>query len=375
MNRTGRSAVMQGNEAAFEGALLAGCRFFAGYPITPATEMAELASVRMPKVGGAYIQMEDELASINALFGASWGGRKVMTATSGPGFSLMQEGIGYAALTQTPCVIVDVMRGGPSAGQATLSSQQDVMQARYGSHGDYEIIVLAPSSCQEALDLTIRAFNLSEQFLTPVIILSDEIVGHTRERVIVPDNPVIVDRKRPPEGHVYKPFEPIAENGGVPYRAAVGEGHRILVEVQLHDEMGIRKGHSPEDSAICLNRICDKIKNNISQIEDYRLEYIDDAEQIVVAYGSTARSALRAVREARENGRKVGFIQLRTLFPFPDKLLADCARPGVTFYVPEMNMGKICREVRAATGSKVVSLSKIGGEMPTPLEILRGIQN
>lgn len=365
---------MQGNEAAFEGALLAGCRFFAGYPITPATEMAELASTRLPGVGGAYVQMEDELASINALFGASWAGRKAMTATSGPGFSLMQEGIGYAALTQTPCVIVNVMRGGPSAGQATLSSQQDVLQARYGSHGDYEIIVLAPSSCQEALDLTIRAFNLSERFLTPVIILSDEIVGHTRERVIIPDHPEVIDRKRPPEGWDYKPFEPVAANAGVPYRANVGEGHRILVEVQLHDSMGIRKGHSPEASAVCLHRIHDKIRNNLDAIADYDLEYADDARTLVVAYGSTARPAQRAVREARAAGEKVGFVKLKTLFPFPDGLLADLARPGVTFVVPEMNMGKLCREVRAATGAKVLSLPKVGGEMHTPADILKGLR-
>ncbi len=373
MNVKGIPVVMQGNSAAFEGALLAGCNFFAGYPITPATELMELAALRLPGRGGEFVQMEDELGSVNALFGAAWCGRKAMTATSGPGFSLMQEGIGYAVLTQTPCVIVNVMRGGPSAGQATISSQQDVMQARYGSHGDYEAIVLAPSSCQEALDLTLRAFNLAEEFLTPVIVLSDEIVGHTQERVVIPDNPFVYNRRRPPEGHEYRPFAPIAENNGVPYRANIGEGHRILVEVQLHDEMGIRKGHIPEASARCLRAICDKIQANKDRIADYELAFVDDATSIVVAYGSTARSALRAVKEARAAGRKVGYVKLKTLFPFPDELLASLARPGVTFYVPEMNIGKICREVRAATGSRVVSLARIGGEMPTPLDILRGL--
>ena len=373
MKAIGTPVVMQGNAAAFEGALIAGCNFFAGYPITPATELAELAAQRLPEVGGDFIQMEDEIGSINALFGAAWSGRKVMTATSGPGFSLMQEGIGYAALTQTPCVIVNVQRGGPSAGQATISSQQDVMQARYGSHGDYEIIVLAPSSCQEALDLTLRAFNLAEEFLTPVIVLSDEIVGHTQERVIIPEAPQVINRRPPPKEHDYRPFAPVIENGGVPYRANIGEGHRILVEVQLHDEMGIRKGHIPKDSARCLNNICDKIRNNRDKIDDFETAYIDDATSIVVAYGSTARPALRAVKEARGAGKKVGFVKLKTLFPFPDSLLSDLARPGVSFFVPEMNIGKICREVRAATGSRVVSLAKIGGDMHTPMEILHGL--
>lgn len=365
--------VIQGNEACIEGALLAGCRFFAGYPITPASELAEVAAKRMPETGGIYIQMEDELASVNVLVGASWGGRKVMTATSGPGFSLMQEGIGYMAVTQTPGVIVNVMRGGPSTGQPTLSSQQDVYQARYGSHGDYELIVLAPSSAQEALELTIRAFNLAEEFLVPVIVLSDEIVGHTRERVVFPETAAVSNRTAPPAGWDYKPYEPVAANRGVPYRANFGQGWNILVDGQLHDAMGTRKGHDPAASARCVENICNKIKDNIDAISDYTTFALEDADTILVAYGSVARTTLRAARDARENGHKVGMIQLKTLFPFPEKFFAGLARPGRTFAVPEMSLGRMWRDVQLATGCPTLSLPKIGGDMHTPAEILHAV--
>jgi 2-oxoglutarate ferredoxin oxidoreductase subunit alpha len=363
--------MIQGNEACIEGALLAGCRFFAGYPITPASELAEVSAVRMPQVGGVYIQMEDELASVNALVGASWGGMKAMTATSGPGFSLMQEGIGYMAVTQTPGVIINVMRGGPSTGQPTLPSQQDVYQARYGSHGDYEIIVLAPSSAQEALDLTLRAFDLAERYATPVIILSDEIVGHTRERVVLPDAPKTFSRKKPPTDWDYKPYEPVAAEGGVPYRAHFGEGRNILVDGQLHDYMGTRKGHDPAASARCVENICAKIRNNIKEISDYTLYDTEDADKILVAYGSVARAALRAQRDARAAGMKVGMVRLRTLFPFPETLFAELGRKAESFFVPEMSLGRMWRDVKLASGRPAVSLPKIGGEMHTPAEILR----
>ncbi len=366
--------VMQGNEACAEGAILAGCRFFAGYPITPATEIAEVMAKRMPEVDGVFIQMEDELGSVNALLGAAWGGQKTLTATSGPGFTLVQEGIGYASLTQTPCVIINVMRGGPSTGQPTLPAQQDVYQARYGSHGDYELIVLAPSSAQEALDMTIHAFNLSERYLTPVIILSDEVVGHTRERVTIPADVETWDRVAPPKGEDYQPYAPIASNRHVPYRANFGEGHKILVDGQLHDPMGTRVGHLHGPSAQCLRNVQEKITRNLDDIIDYETESIEDAKTIVVAYGSTARSAQRAVRDAREQGEKVGFVRLRTLFPFPDDFLKDLAKTADTFIVPEMNSGKICREVQSAICKPVISLPKIGGEMPTPQEILKAIR-
>jgi 2-oxoglutarate ferredoxin oxidoreductase subunit alpha len=370
----GKVGMMQGNEACIEGALLAGCRFFAGYPITPASELAEVAALRMPQVGGVCIQMEDELASVNAVIGASWGGMKAMTGTSGPGFSLMQEGIGYMAVTQTPGVIVNVMRGGPSTGQPTLPSQQDVYQARYGSHGDYEIIVLAPSSAQEALDLTIRAFALAERYATPVILLSDEIVGHTRERVVFPDEPDTTTRRKPPEGWDYKPYEPIAAEGGVPYRACFGEGHNIVVDGQLHDYMGTRKGHDPVASARCLEDICAKIRNNADKIADYELYDTEDADKILVAYGSVARAALRAERDARAAGMKVGMVRLRTLFPFPDRLFADLARRNGSFFVPEMSLGRMWRDVKLASGCPVISLPRIGGEMHTPAEIFHALE-
>jgi len=363
--------VIQGNEACVEGAILAGCRFFAGYPITPASELAEVAAQRMPEVGGTYIQMEDELASVSAMSGAAWGGFKPMTATSGPGFSLMQEGIGYLCITQTPGVIVNVMRGGPSTGQPTLSSQQDVYQARYGSHGDYELIVLAPSSAQEALDLTIRAFNLAEEYLVPAIVLSDEIVGHTSERVVFPEKPEIFNRRRPPKDWNYKPFEPIAALGGVPYRAGFGEGYNILVDGQMHDYMGTRKGHDPAGSIACLHDICNKITQNVDRIaNDYELHDVDDADLILVAYGSVARSALRAARDARAKGHKIGMVKLKTLFPFPEKLFAGLAREGRRFAVPEMSMGRMWRDVQLASGCPTLSLPKVGGEMHTPEEIL-----
>lgn len=366
--------VMQGNEACAEGAILAGCRFFAGYPITPATEIAEVMARRLPEESGVFIQMEDELGSINALIGAAWGGQKAMTATSGPGFTLLMEGIGYASLTQTPCVIINVMRGGPSTGQPTLPAQQDVYQARYGSHGDYEIIVLAPWSAQEALDMTIRAFNLAERYLTPVIVLSDEVVGHTRERVIIPETVDVIDRTPPPSGHDYKPFAPVAENRHVPYRANFGEGHRILVDGQLHDAMGTRVGHLHEPSARCVRNTQEKISRNLADIIDLETESLADAECVVVAYGSTARSAQRAVRDARAEGMAAGFVRLRTLFPFPDSYLRELAGKATSFIVPEMNSGKICRELQAAICRPVISLPKLGGEMPTPDEILNAIR-
>lgn len=366
--------VMQGNEACAEGAILAGCRFFAGYPITPATEIAEVMAKRMPETGGVFIQMEDELASINALMGAAWGGKKAMTATSGPGFTLVQEGIGYASLTQTPCVIIDVMRGGPSTGQPTLPAQQDVYQARYGSHGDYELIVLVPSSAQEALDMTIQAFNLSERYLTPVIVLSDEVVGHTRETVVIPDEAEVWDRVAPPAGEPYQPYAPIEANRHVPYRANFGEGHNILVDGQLHDVMGTRVGHLHGPSAQCLRNVQEKITRNLDDLIDLETEFLEDATCVVLAYGSTGRSAQRAVRDARAEGLKVGFVRLRTLFPFPDAYLQGLAKTATTFIVPEMNSGKICRELQAAICKPVISLPKIGGEMPTPKEILNVIR-
>ncbi len=365
--------IIHGNEACVEGAIFAGCGFFAGYPITPASEVAEIMASRLPEAGGVFLQMEDELASMNALIGASWGGLKAMTATSGPGFSLKQEGIGYAVVTETPCVVLNVMRGGPSTGQPTLASQQDVLQAKYGSHGDYELIVLVPSSAQEAFDLTVRAFNLSEKYLVPVIILSDEIVGHTRERVVVSGGASVVGRKKPLPGEPYAPFRGEPSNGGVPYRANFGEGHAILVDGQLHDETGNRIGHLPGPSAALVQRLCGKITDNEEDIRDLDARWTDDADVIVLSYGSAARPGLRAVKMAREKGIRAGWIKLRTLFPFPEDYIRSIAAEK-TFIVPELNVGKIARELERSILRKVISMPKLGGELHAPSEILETIE-
>lgn len=364
--------VIHGNEACVRAALLAGCRFFAGYPITPASEISELMARTLPQVGGIFLQMEDEMASICAALGATWGGFKACTATSGPGFTLMQEGIGWAAETDTPIVIINVMRGGPATGQPTSPSQGDVMQAKYGSHGDYEIIALVPASVQEAFDLTVKAFNLAEIYRNPVIILSDEIVGHTREKMRIPEQIQIVPRRKPllpPEEYV--PFRAGA-NGLLAGMPAFNQGYGLLIDGQLHDEHGIRAGHKADISAKLVERICRKITDHAQDLIDVQEYMLDDAEIAIIAYGSPWRSALRATKEARNRGWKVGCLQMRIIWPFPDKVIEQVCQKVKKIIVPEMNMGKIYREVRriAAGRAEVISLPKLGGEMPTPQEIL-----
>lgn len=367
--------VIHGNEACVRGAIMAGCRFFAGYPITPASEITELMARMLPRVGGIFLQMEDEIASICAALGAVWGGYKACTATSGPGFTLKQEGIGWAAETDTPIVIIDVMRGGPATGQPTSSSQQDVMQAKYGSHGDYEIIALTPATVQEAFDLTVKAFNLAEIYRNPVVVLSDEIVGHTREKMRVPAQVEIYPRQ--------KPNEPPGEY--IPFRAGVdallrgmpafNQGYELLVDGQLHDERGIRAGHKADISAQLVARICRKITDHAHELIDAQAYFLDEAEVAIVAYGSPFRSALRAAKEARNKGGQVGCLQLRIIWPFPDQIIDQVCQRVKKIIVPEMNIGKIFKEVqRVAAGRvEVISFSKLGGEMPTPQEILKYI--
>jgi 2-oxoglutarate ferredoxin oxidoreductase subunit alpha len=367
-----RIMVIHGNEACVHGAIAAGCRFFAGYPITPASEIAEIMARLLPKKRGVFLQMEDEIASICAALGAVWGGVKACTATSGPGFTLKQEGIGWAAETDTPIVVINVMRGGPATGQPTSSAQQDVMQARYGSHGDYEIIALTPSSVQEAFDLTVKAFNLAEIYRNPVIVLSDEIIGHTREKIRIPGKVEVVPRKKPatpPEAYV--PFRP-GTNGLLEGMPAFNQGYGILVDGQIHDEMGIRAGHKPEVAAGLVNRICRKILDHRDELADVEEFMLDDAEVALVSYGSPARSALRAVKEARTRGIKAGLLKIRILWPFPDAVIEKISRQAKKIIVPEMNVGKIVREVEriAACRCEVVSLPKVGGELHTPAEIL-----
>jgi len=367
-----RIMVIHGNEACVHGAIAAGCRFFAGYPITPASEIAEIMARLLPKNRGVFLQMEDEIASICAALGAVWGGVKACTATSGPGFTLKQEGIGWAAETDTPIVVINVMRGGPATGQPTSSAQQDVMQARYGSHGDYEIIALTPASVQEAFDLTVKAFNLAEIYRNPVIVLSDEIIGHTREKIRIPGKVEVVPRKKPatpPEAYV--PFRP-GTDGLLEGMPAFNQGYGILVDGQIHDEMGVRAGHKPEVAAGLVNRICRKILDHRDELADVEEFMLDDAEVALVSYGSPARSALRAVKEARTRGIKAGLLKIRILWPFPDAVIEKISRQAKKIIVPEMNVGKIVREVEriAACRCEVVSLPKVGGELHTPTEIL-----
>lgn len=367
---------MNGDVACAEGAIAAGCRFFAGYPITPATEIAEHLSQRMPEFGGIYIQMEDEIASMAAVLGASYAGLKAMTATSGPGFSLMQENIGLAVMTETPCVIVDIMRGGPSTGQPTLPGQQDVMQARWGSHGDYATVALAPSSVQEMFDLTLEAFNLAETYRVPAMLLGDEIVAHMYEKLMIPppDKLRIVNRKRPNvPREEYMPFKP--DEDLVPPMACFGEGYHFHATGLTHDERGYPQTSNSEAQQKLVTRLCNKIRQNEDKIIRVEETMLDDADVAVVAYGIVARSALSAVRKAREKGIKAGLLRLITLWPFPEKRVAQLAEQTKAIVVPEMNCGQMVLEVeRKAKETPVAFLSKLGEEPHTPLEILEEIR-
>ncbi|MBZ4659973.1 MAG: 2-oxoacid:acceptor oxidoreductase subunit alpha [Desulfacinum sp.] len=369
---TGRQVLLQGNEAMVEGALAAGCTFFAGYPITPATEISEVMSVKLPAVGGTFIQMEDEIASMGAIIGASLAGAKSMTATSGPGFSLMQENLGFACVAEVPCVVVNVMRGGPSTGLPTSVSQGDVMQARWGTHGDHPIIVLAVSSTKDCFDITVKAFNLAEKYRTPVIILSDEVVGHTREKINLPHPGEIevIDRIRPnmpPEWYV--PYED--NSRGVPPMGIFGDGYRYHVTGLIHDVRGFPT-QRPDEIVPFLNRIHRKISQHFFDILMVEKELADDAEILVVAYGSVARSARRAVREARRRGVKAGLLQLITLWPFPRQILEPYLRQVKAVLVPELNMGQVSREVKRINQgvTRVETINRIDGNLITPEEIL-----
>ncbi len=362
--------VLQGNEAVVAGALAAGCRFFAGYPITPASEISELMSLRLPAVDGTFIQMEDEIASMGAVIGASLAGVKSLTATSGPGFSLMQENLGFACIAEVPCVVVNVMRGGPSTGLPTSPAQGDVMQARWGTHGDHPIIVLSLSSVSDSFELTVQAFNLSEKYRVPVIILSDEVVAHTREAVELPapEEVFVVDRIRPsvpPEWYI--PYED--NSRGVPPMADMGSGYRHHVTGLVHDPRGFPT-QRPDEVDAFNRRQFRKITNGFYEIQMTRSFMMDDAEIAVIAYGSVSRSALRAIREARRQGIKAGLLQLVTLFPFPKKDVDHVLRQCRAVLVPEMNMGQLIREVKRVNfSSKVLRHNRVDGLMITPEEI------
>jgi len=370
----GKSRLLQGNEAIVEGALVAGCQFYAGYPITPASEIMELMSMRLPAQGGTFVQMEDEIASMGAVVGASLAGVKSMTATSGPGFSLMQENLGFACMAEVPCVVVDVMRGGMSTGLPTSPGQGDVMQARWGTHGDHPIIVLCVSSVRDSFTITIQAFNLSEKYRVPVILLSDEIVAHTRESIVLPTTADIevVDRITPtvpPDW--YKPYED--NSRGVPPMAAFGSGYRHHVTGLVHDENGYPT-EKPKEVDDFTRRQFRKITNGAYEIQMTRRVLLDDAEIVVIAYGSVARSAHRAILRARENGIKVGLLQLITLFPFPKRATEPILRQCRAVLVPEMNIGQMSREVkRINKTAKVVKLNRLDGQGITPDEIYEAI--
>ncbi len=367
---------MDGDHACCEGALAAGCRFAAGYPITPSTEVVERIAARFPHVGGVFIQMEDELASSIAISGAAWGGAKVLTVTSGPGFSLMMEHIGYAAMTETPCVFVNVQRGGPSTGLPTLPGQSDMMQARWGSHGDYRIIALSPNSPQECFNLTIDAFNLSETYRVPVFVMMDESVGHMIERVVIPsaDEIEVVNRRytkdRPGE---YMPFE--AGEDLVPPFCHIGEGYAVHVTGLTHDERGYPAMNADAQNRL-VHRLVDKIDKNARKIERFEESEIDGADVVVVSYGITSRVTQEAIRLAREEGIQVGVIRLVVVWPFPGWRINELAQNIKAFVVPELNMGQIALEVeRCAAGkAKTLSVPHAGGAVHDPEIILNALR-
>lgn len=366
--------LMTGNEACAEAAIVAGMRFFAGYPITPSSEIAEILSCRLPREGGVFIQMEDELGSMATIIGASLAGMKSMTATSGPGFSLMQENIGYASMTEIPCVIVDVQRGGPSTGLPTLPSQADVMQSRWGTHGDHPVIVVAPSTVRETFDWTIKAFNLAERFRVPVIVLLDEIIGHINEKIIFPkkEEIVIIERERTKENpKTYLPYKCIDTD--IPLFADFGAGYRYNVTGLCHDETGFPT-NDPEKIDALYRRLNRKIERYTDEIIEFKTESLDDAEICIVAYGSSARSAYRAIRRAREVGIKAGIFQIFTIWPFPYEELTKISQHVKNFIVPEMNLGQIAHEVSCATGCDVIKVNRVDGGLITPDEIFERIK-
>ncbi|MBD3289630.1 2-oxoacid:acceptor oxidoreductase subunit alpha [candidate division KSB1 bacterium] len=367
--------VITGNEACAEGALAAGLRFFAGYPITPSSEIAEILSMRLPAVGGKFIQMEDEIGAMGAVIGASLVGSKAMTATSGPGFSLKQENLGYAAMAEVPCVVVNVMRGGPSTGLPTLPSQSDLMQARWGTHGDHPIIALCPHGVRETYDLTIRAFNLSEKYRVPVILLLDEIIGHVNEKVIFDKKEKFELWQRetpdvPPENYLPYKFT----ESDVPPMVSFGKGYRFHVTGLVHDETGFPTNNSEQIIKFLqrLNRKIDRYADDIIQVHE---DSEEGAKIGLFAFGSTARSAKNAVNLAREKGVKINFIRPTVLWPFPQKHVARLADQCDCIIVPEMNLGQMAHEVEWASAGKteVIKVNRIDGEPIRPSEILDAI--
>ena len=369
------SHFLDGDHAACEGALAAGARFAAGYPITPSTEVVERFSQRIPKVGGTFIQMEDELAASIAIQGAVWGGAKAFTVTSGPGFSLMMEHIGYAAMTETPCVFVNVQRGGPSTGLPTLPAQADMMQVKWGSHGDYEVIALCPNSPQECFDLTIDAFNLAEIYRTPVFVMMDEVVGHMTEKVVIPSadkiqvEPRHFTKKDTESFRLYEPCE-----NEVPEMVKAGDGYNVHVTGLTHDERGY-PNMTPPVQDVLVKRLKTKITDNADKICRYETANLEDAEVVVVSYGITSRVAERAISLARQRGLKVGKLRLITAWPFPEKVIGEIATKVKALVVPELNLGQMVREVERCAGgrARTIAVPHAGGTVHNPDHILKAI--
>ena len=370
-----------GDMACVYGGLLAGVSFFGGYPITPASEVAEGMARRLPRVGGTYIQMEDEIGSIAAVIGAAWGGAKSMTATSGPGFSLMMENYGFAAMTETPCVIVNVQRTGPSTGQPTLGAQGDMMQVRWGTHGDFEALAFAPSTVQECLDFTIEAFNLSEKYRNPACVMTDGEVGHLRERIVVPDEKDLklidrveatIDKKK------FIPFtnSQTRKNCKVPDFPTFGTGYRTYVTGLTHNEKGFPATDKQPDHERLVKRITEKILDDADKLVDVEEINLDDADIAFVTYGATARPAESAMEMARNEGKKVGLLRLKLVWPFPEKIVEKLAKNVDKIIVPEMNLGQMVHPVRevACKHCEVVSAPKIGGEMHLPMELYKYLE-
>lgn len=370
------SHYLDGDHACSEGAIAAGCRFASGYPITPSTEVVERLSQRFPHVGGRFQQFEDELAASIALQGAAWGGAKAITVTSGPGFSLMMEHIGLAAITETPCVFVNVQRAGPSTGLPTQPAQGDMMQARFGSHGDYRLITVCPNSPQESFDLTLEAFNLAEEYRVPVIVMLDEVVGHMTEKVVIPpaSELKVTERrwtsKRPGE---YQPFD--ANGGLVPDMVKAGDGYRIHVTGLTHDERGYPNMTVPAHEKMQV-RLFDKILKNVDKIVRFEAKDLDGAEVVVVSYGITSRIAQKAIADAREQGIRVGTFRLITAWPFPEKQIVELSKKVKAFVVPELNLGQMVLEVeRLANGRcRTIPVPHVGGTVHDPSVILKKIQ-
>jgi 2-oxoglutarate ferredoxin oxidoreductase subunit alpha len=366
---------MQGDHACAEGALAAGCRFFGGYPITPSTEIAERLAQRLPELNGVFIQMEDELSSIASVLGASAAGKRAMTATSGPGFSLMMENIGLAMMMELPCVIVDVQRGSPSTGLPTLPGQSDVMQARWGMHGNYESVAYAPWSCQEVFDLTVHCFNVADRYRLPVFLMADEVIGHMVERVVIPSEDKIPHWPRKlPKKRGRKPFKPfkVVDDDLVPPMVHAGEGYRIHFTGLTHDERGYPDMSAEAHHALVV-RLTEKIRRNREHLILTESDQMQDAKIAVISYGSTARSAQRAVNDARHRGVAAGFLRLISLWPFPEELIKEIGEQVDTIVVAEMNLGQMIHEVERFVKKPVIGVHHAGGEMMQPQRILETI--